>query len=354
MKNKIIPQFEPRVRFKYVRHVAKQLASGWLGYGDTSRGVEDIFNKMIYKGRYNRLTTSGTIALMIAIKALNLPEKSTILFPSYTFLAGANAARFLGYNIKLIDIKEDTLCMNPNKIEFTDNVSAVMFVNHNGYVGNDLNEIYSMCFKNNIPLIEDSSQGFGILNCGRVGDISVLSFSVPKLITSGQGGLISTNNINYFQKIEEILDHGGNNWRKTQIHSENGVNFKFNDILSSYLYAQLLDSADIFGNKVRIFNEYRKYIKLIDYDQEYTWMVLYRTKKSTEIIYNLRKNNIQAVRYYRPINENPIYKTNEEFPIAKKVYDEIIYLPSSLKLKNKDIKRICEIINRVENVSSNK
>jgi len=348
---KYIPQFEPQIKFNYVMNINKQIFTGWLGPGNMCKLVEQYFTKKILINRYNRLTTSGTTALLIAIKSLDLPKNSTIAFPAYTFLAGANAAKFLRYKVKLIDIKENTLSMNPDSLaKIINKIDAVIFVNHNGYGNTDLYKIHQLCFKNNIPLIEDSSQALGIPEAGLTGDISIISFSVPKIITSGQGGLISTNNINYYNKIKEIIDHGDNNWRKLKLHIRDGVNFKFNDILASYLYAQLKDFKYIKRKKEKIFNEYRKYIKLIDFNYKFTWMVLYKTKYAKKIIKELRKNNIQAVKYYRPLYHNPIYNgTKTKYPIAEKVYNETIYLPSSLNLTKKQIKKICNVINRIEN-----
>jgi len=191
-KDKFIPQFEPRIKFKYCWDVFRQMRSGWVGDGETVKSFESMLQQIVGVD-FAYSTTSGTTALMLAIKALELPIGSTILFPAYTFIAGANAARFLGYNIRLVDIKEDTLSIDPSKMKIDDNVSAVMFVNHNGYHGGDLQKIKDTCVTHGIKLIEDASQCLGIPGNFHTGDVSVVSFSVPKLITTGQGGAVFTN-----------------------------------------------------------------------------------------------------------------------------------------------------------------
>lgn len=354
---RFIPQFEPSIKKEYAEFVSKQIQTGIVG----SHKITEEFEKKVsnlFGCDYGISTTSGTVALMMAIESLELLKCSTILFPAYTFLAGANACKFLGYNVRLVDIKEDTLSIDPEQlIEILDEIKeyegmslerrvTVMFVNHNGYHGEDLQEIKNICKKYNIKLIEDAAQSLGI-SYDIVGDVATTSFSVPKLITTGQGGMVLTNNQEIYKKCLQIRDHG-DNWRQDRIHNNLGVNFKFNDILASFGMAQLNKIGEILLQRKIIFQEYRKYINLIDYGYESNWMVIYRSKKVQEIIKKLEENNIKAVQYYRPINQNPIYQTEKTFPIAEKVYNEIVYLPSSLNLTKEEIKRICEIIKDVE------
>ena len=345
--NKFIPQFEPRVKFKYCWDVFKQMRSGWVGDGSTVQEFEQRL-KECADVKYAHTTTSGTVALMLAIESLGLPKGSTILFPAYTFISGANAARFLGYNIKLVDIKEDTLSMDPSKVEITEDISAIIFINHNGYCGPDLDKIKQICQENDLKMIEDSSQCLGIKGNFNTGDISVASFSVPKLITTGQGGAVFTNDEQISEKIWRLRNHG-EEWRKEKIHNHLGVNFKFDEIHAAYGLSQLKDFEDILKTKKRIFDHYRKRIQVHDFGYDFNWMVMYRDKKERidEIIKGLKRNDIQALRYYRPINWNPPYHycgKKGTYPIAEKVYDEYVYLPSSLVLAKRDIDRICDII----------
>jgi len=347
---KFIPQYQPEVRLRYIYDVAKQMYSGWVGTGKATDLFEDKI-KEITGAKYAVSTTSGTTALILAIESLNLKKGSTILFPSYTFLAGANAARFMGYNIRLVDIKEDTLCMNPDLIKVTEDVSCIMFVNHNGYVGVDAMIIRSICDKHSIPMIEDSSQCIGIPTAGRTGDVGVFSFSVPKLVTTGQGGVLFTNREDISIKARQVRDHG-DNWRQSKLHDYMGVNFKFNDILAAYGLSQLNILNDLVSKRGNILKEYDGYIDLWlnGFPDIYrsTWMATYRTKHAKEIMFYLKDMNIQATQYYKPVSWNKPYETNEKFPVTEKVYNELLYLPSSLNLKNYQIEMICDCILEVE------
>lgn len=361
--SKFIPQFEPQIRLKDIWAVVKQMRSGWVGPSRTTRDFEIVLSRLTDSEVIS--TTSGTTALIMAIESLELPKGSTILFPAYTFLAGANAARFLGYKIKLIDVDYSTLCMNPSRVESalknsaSIQISCVMFVNHNAYVGEDIEKIKQLCDIYNVKMIEDTSQALGVrtplynsdgirTDDALVGDVGVLSFSVPKIITTGQGGAVYTQNEKLATKLLQIRDHG-DNWRTTKVHDQLGVNFKFNDILAAYGLSQLKDLDKLLEKRKQIFDWYRKHIDLIDYGYDSTWMAIYRSQKSRELILKLKENDIQAVQHYKPIHWNAPYKTKKGmFRTAEKLFYELVYLPSSLTLKKGQVNKIAKIVKEME------
>jgi len=349
---KEIKQFQPIRRFKDAWAVFKTIRKGNLGPGKVCSQLEEEIKKLT-GAKYCFTTTSGTVGLMMAIESLDLPKGSTILFPAYTFLAGANAARFLGYKIKLIDINPYTLCLDPDKLKWNKNIGCVIFVSHNGYSGSGIQLTRQFCYDNNIPMIEDSCQSIGIRWAGMVGNVGIFSFSVPKLITGGQGGAVITNSDKIAKRLEQIRDHGGN-WRKDRTHKYIGVNFRYNDIQASYVLSQLKDIKSLLKKRWQIFYNYHingitphrfsPYTEI----KESGWMVIYKSKKADKIIEELSKNGIQAVKYYKSINENPPYKTKEKFSDAKQISKELTYLPSSLNLTKRQIRKICNIIKKVE------
>jgi len=353
---RFIPQYEPIIEKDYADCVHDQIMSGWLGPGQAVSAFENKICE-ITGTKYAIATTSGTTALYVSILATTKKDEH-IYFPDYTFIAGANAARICDRRVELIDIKENTLCMDPEIL--SDNLKhrrgcpgGVIFVNHNGYVDSDRYDIKEICIGYGITMIEDSSQSLGIWDCsglhaGRLGDVGIFSFSVPKLVTTGQGGCIITDNENIAIECRRLIDQGGE-WRKTKVHECVGGNFKFNDILASYGLAQLERIDDLLQRREQIFDWYREHISIVDFGYESTWMVLYRTKKAKEIIDKLKENNIQATQFYNPIHKNPPYIVEDPiFPCATKVSKEIVYLPSSLNLTKEEINLICDIIKSIE------
>lgn len=338
-----IPQYEPLIAESYADAVRDQILSGWVGPSKTTVAFEEKICE-ITGAKYCVSTTSGTVALMMAVFALDLRKGSKILFPAYTFLAGANAAKLSGHEVQFVDIRLETLSMNPKLLLDIDDAAAVIFVNHNAYVGEDVQKIKDKCHERGIPMIEDSAQALGMPNAGRIGDMGIFSFSVPKIVTTGQGGAVITDNSDLYDKLIRIRDHGGD-WRKTRLHRALGVNFKFNDILASFGLEQLKGFDCLVECRNNVFDHYRKHIKLVDFGYRSTWMAIYESKNPDKIIDALKENEIQAVKYYRTINKNPLYESNDKFPVADHVAESHVYLPSSLGLKENQIDRICKIIN---------
>jgi len=105
---------------------------------------------------------------------------------------------------------------------------------------------------------------------------------------------------------------------------------------------------DVLSKKKKIFDWYRDRIEIYDFGYDITWMVLYKDNKEKidNIIFNLKQNSVQSLRYYKPINWNPPYSDSPigSFPVSEKVYDEILYIPSSLVLTQRDVDKICKII----------
>lgn len=340
-----IPQFSPQVRLKDIDAVQQQMLSGWVGPAKTTVAMEDKI-KQLTGAKHCISTTSGTTAIMLALQGLNLPKGCTILFPAYTFLAGANACRMLGYKVQLVDIKLQTLCMSPTLVEHAleeRDIACVMFVNHNGYVGEDVCVIKSLCDKYQVPMFEDSSQALGMPMAGRTGKVGVFSFSVPKLITTGQGGVVITDDDDVADICLAVRDHG-NNWRATKIHERIGGNFKFNDILAAYGLSQLQNMDQLLTQRKVVFDRYRSYLKIYDYGYDSTWMVLYDSDRAKDVIAALVAEDIQATQYYRPVNHNPPYKTGDNYPAAEYISNRVIYLPSSLSLTQEQIDKICQIV----------
>lgn len=349
----MIKQFEPLCRRKDARAVYKTIRKGCLGPGSECLLLEEEIKKLT-GAKYCFTTTSGTVGLIMAIESLDLPKGSTILFPSYTFLAGCNAARFMGYKVQLVDVNPYTLCMDVNKLKFNKNVSCVIFVNHNAYRGEDINIVKQFCCLHNIPMIEDSCQSIGMPLAGKTGNVGVFSFSVPKLITGGQGGAVVTDDDDVAKRLGQIRDHG-DDWRKDRLHKHIGVNFRYNDIQASYVLSQLKDIKVLLEKRWQIFNNYYNNgvtpLRFTPYtmEKESLWMVIYKTQYPNTIIEKLKERGVQAVKYYRCISDNPTYKTRTKFPNAEESANQLIYLPSSLNLKKRDIKKICKIIKKVEN-----
>jgi len=336
----MIPQFEPLIKEKWAEAVKQQILSGWIGNGPTVKKLEEKLAEYI-GCKHVICCSSGSIALMAAIKALDLPINATIATPGYSFCAAGKVVEFLGYQNNLLDIKIYDLCMDPF---FTYENDVSIYIQHNGKLGN-LHDCKSRY------IISDCAQGLGIFynnkHLGTTVDIGTCSFSVPKIISGGQGGFCFTNKDIYAYKLREIIDQGSNTWREDGIHHSIGTNLKFNDISASYVLVQLEEINELLELRNNIHNRYLYNDIKIDHDPELNgqslWMPIYRTKKAQELKKYLAKYDIQAKMYYKP---NRIHFNEKILLYSEQAYYECLYLPGSLTLTNENINYICDIIHK--------
>jgi perosamine synthetase len=180
------------------------------------------------------MTTSGTTAIMAALLALGVKKDDEVIVPNYTMIATANAVRALGAVVKLVDVNAETFTLDLEtvKASVTHKTKVVIHVSLNNR-STQLQDIVNYCHSQNILVLEDAAQSLGTrLNgqhYGTFGDIACFSLSTPKIISTGQGGFVVTNNDDLASHVFKIKNFG----RKSggiEEYSEFGLNFKFTDL----------------------------------------------------------------------------------------------------------------------------
>lgn len=351
----MINQFEPQIRKEYAQAVYDQIMTGWIGCGQAVSEFEDIFRHYVVIP-HAIATTSGTSSLLTALYALEIGPGDEVIVSDYSFIAAVNCVRFLGAYPRLVDIRKETLCMDPDKIEslINKNTKAIIFINHNGYVGEDVYKVKDICRKHRIYMIEDSACGVGQWykgkHAGTIGDIGCFSFAVPKILNTGQGGMIVTKYLKYYGRCKEIVDQGSLSWRKNGLHKFIGVNFKFNGILASFGLAQFKILDELLENRYKIFSWYvDNGINLYYFDVDKKtgpWMNIYLSDNAKVLREELIKEGIESKLLYKPAHVSLGRCGEAEFPITEEIYEKALYLPSSLSLTKKDVDRICKIIKK--------
>jgi perosamine synthetase len=345
-----IPLAEPWIGPDCAQAVGKQVASGFLGPGETT----STFAKRLASltGTLHSIpTTSGTIALTVAAKALDLKPGDEIIVPAYGVISTINAFASFDYAPRLVDIDPATACIDPAALaaRLTARTKAVCFVNFAGHTGASLVDVAKFCRAKGLPLIEDAACAFGHRHEGKsaggFGTIGCLSFSVPKIVTTGQGGAVVTDNKVLADRAQAFIDHGDLEWRRTNLNREIGTNLRFNDVLASLGLAQLDTLAD------RLSRKRQSYFALREELDGYLYAVPGREAPLHNIVFSddpaalvdkLREQDIGAAVQYRFLAEHPPYAQlgDGDFLGARSWGRTAVYLPFGLAMSEDDAHRV--------------
>src|SRR3989344_734401 len=345
---------QPLIDPSYADSVRQQILSTYLGPGPTTQEFASYLASYT-ASRYCLLTTSGTVALSVAGYALGLRPGDEILIPAYGVISTINAFTSFGLKPKLVDIDLQTGCMSPTELKkrISSKTRAVCFVDFSGYTGSNLVEISQFCQDNNLPLIEDAACALGHhfngKSAGTFGTIGTFSFSVPKIVTTGQGGALVTKSKKYFKNAQNFIDNGDSNWRKTNTVRGIGNNLRFNDILASFGLVQLKDIKQRISLKSNVYKILRRSLSSKIFKVADTTPPLHNivfTHKPNALIEYLKKNGIEAIRQYRTLSQHPIYThlADTEFPNADFWTKYTVYLPFGLSLTENDAHYLVDVL----------
>ena len=309
-------------------------------------------------------TSSGTTALFFAIKSLNIGKGDEIIVPALTFTATAEAIVQAGATPVFVDIKEDTLLIDPKKIikKISKKTKAIIGVHLYG-LPVDINEIKKTCKDKKIYFIEDAAQAHGSsynnLPIGSFGDIACFSFMAAKNLSGpGDGGCIVTNN----KKIKDYILLLRNHGRKSKNeHIITGYSGRLDNLKAAILHKKLKHLRKWNKRREDISKIYREKIGggLIRFQfipsnrtSSYCNFIIRVAKKRDEIVSLLRKKGVMAaVHYPKPLHIQKVYSLLKykkgDFPVAEKVCNELISLPMNPFLEDKEIIDICNKVNQV-------
>ena len=216
-----------------------------------------------------------------------------------------------------------------------------------------MDELKEIAEKFNIKIIEDAAQALGskykTKYLGSLGDAGAFSLSPPKIITMGQGGVVTTNNFEVFNKIRSLKDQG--RYDKSDNHPIIGYNFKLTDYQAALGNSQFVKLKNRLKKTRQIHNWYRKllknkHVKIPQTRSEtHLWHFDILVNRRVELIKHLEENSIQTRPFYKPLNEHLPFKTKKKFPITDKISNSGLFLPSSSDLKYSQIQYICEKVN---------
>jgi perosamine synthetase len=345
---------EPWLPAQYGDVLREQFLSGFIGPGRATDSFAGNVAELAGRAKCV-LTTSGTIALSVAAKALALRPGDEILVPAYGVISTVNAFASIGLRPKLVDIDRRTGCMSVDLIEasISVNTRAVCFVNFSGYTGDNLVAAAALCRRRNLPLIEDAACAMGHrhnkCSAGAFGTVGTYSFSVPKIVTTGQGGAVLMDDPAIYERAAAFIDHGDLNWRRTNLNNGIGTNLRFTDLQATLGLCQMRDMAPRLERRRQSFAILQSglgpYLYRVPGDEAPLHNIVF-AREADRLVAALKQLGIGAVRQYRTISQHPAYSElgDRPFPNADYWTDRAVYLPFGIGLTAEDAERIVEAV----------
>ncbi|MFA6924567.1 MAG: DegT/DnrJ/EryC1/StrS family aminotransferase [Bacteroidales bacterium] len=370
MSNKFIPVCEPFLNGNEEKYVLDALQTGWISSaGKYIPAFEEKFAEYIGV-KHAIAVTNGTTALHLALVALGIKNDDEVIIPNFTMIASAFAVCYTGAKPVFVDAEPITWNIDTNLIKekITKNTKAIMPVHIWGHPCN-MNPIIEIAKKYNLKIIEDAAESHGAtynnIKCGALSDISCFSFFANKIITTGEGGMVLTNNddlaekCRYYKNLCFPLD-GKRNYQ----HNHIGFNYRMSNIIAAIGLAQV-EKIDYYIEKRRTNNElYKKNLsdtpELIfqpeeSYAKNVYWMnsvVLNKEKTKIDrdtLVFKLKEKGVDTRLFFTGMNKQISLKEygcirDNDYPVSDYLTQNGFYLPSSSHLNEEDIAYICGVI----------
>lgn len=366
---KKIPWWQPQVTKQDYPFIKKALDNNFVNEGPLTTQFENEIKKILGV-KYAFATTSGTVAIFLALKGLGIKAGDEVLVPDITFIATANAVDLCSATPILVDVDPQTLNISPEAIlkSITPKTKAILPVHVSGRPAN-MDEILKIAKDHKLFVVEDAAEAFTSKYknkfLGTLGDAGCFSFSPNKTISTGQGGMIVTNSDELASKIRPLKDQG-RPFRGTggdDLHNTIGYNFKFTDLQAGMGLGQL---KHLEKRTARMRRNHELYVQNLSALKD---IKIFRADLKngelpqwTDILVNppssdfgvakrdaldayLRENNIECRRYWHPLHRQLAYKMpDDNFPNSTTLSPRALWLPSAFTLTDKDILRVCNKI----------
>lgn len=371
----MIPICKPWLPGKEKEYVINAIDTNWISSsGDYIEKFEKKFAGFC-GNKYGVSCSSGLGALHLVCSALGLKKCDEVIVPTFTMAASINAIIFTGAKPVLVDADKGSYCIDVKKIEerITKNTRAIMPVHIYGHPC-DMEEIMKLAKKYNLYVIEDAAEGHGAEYKGRkvgsIGDVGCFSFYANKILTTGEGGMCTTNNKDIAVKIKRLRNHAFDLPRF--IHNEIGFNYRLTNIQAAIGLAQVENANMLVEARRSIGMRYNKRLKGIkglilpiekSCVKNVYWMygiVLTDEVKYSkeEVMQKLKDLGVETRSFFIPMHKQPAYinKVVENvpdckgsFPISDKISQRGFYVPSFSNISDKEIEYICKSLEDILN-----
>ena len=362
-----IPLVKPSITEKEISYVNDAIKNGWgVNKNIYIEKFEKSFTDKIGT-KYGVSTSSCTGALHLGLAAIGIKKGDEIIVPESTWIASVSPIVHLGAKPVFVDILEESWCINPRLVEnaITSKTKAIICVHLYGNLC-ELDQLKKISQKYKIPLIEDSAEAFGSYyskrHVGTFGTFGVFSFHGSKTISTGEGGMLVTDDKKIYEKVKILNDHGINRKSDKQYFpSELGYKFKMSNIQAAMGLAQVERSEEILKKKIKIMQFYKDYFssnRSISFNIENNgnknsyWMptAIFRNQKDfcvSNLIKEFQLQNIDARSFFWPLSSLSFFKENKENKISRDIPKRALNLPSFFDIRDDQLLKICRILESV-------
>lgn len=382
VRNNYLPYGHQWIDESDVGEVIKVLKSDWLTQGPKVKEFEEAVAKYC-KVRYSVAFSSGTAALHGAAYASGLKKGDEAICTPMTFAASSNCVLYVGGNVKFADIKPDTYNINPDEIKkkITDKTKVIVPVDYAGQPC-DIDEINKIAEENNLTVIEDASHAIGAeyknKKIGRLSDLSIFSFHPVKHITTGEGGMVLTNNEDFYEELLLFRTHGITKNKKKMEKYEGdwyyemqklGYNYRITDLQCVLGISQFKKIDRFIKRRREIVKEYNNEFEklaalIIPYEKPdvksayHLYMLQLKLEKlkgnRKQIFDAIRAENIGVHVHYIPIHLQPYYRKEfgfkkGDFPITEKYYERCLTIPLFPMMSDDDVFDVISAVKKVIN-----
>ena len=357
-----IPIYKPNLNGNEKKYVNECLDSTWI----SSKGeFINKFEKAVcnyVSMNHATAVCNGTVALHLALVTLGIGEGDEVIVPSFTYIASVSSIVYTGAKPVFVDSLEDTWQLDPEDVKrkLTDKTKAIMAVHIYGYPC-DMDELLKISRDNHIFLIEDCAEALGSKYngkfCGTFGDIATLSFYGNKTLTTGEGGMVLTNDETLYDRAYHFKMHGLAKHREYW-HDVIGYNYRMTNICAAIGLAQLETINDRINKKRELIKWYIDCLEdlPISYQVEKknifdTYWMFTVIVESPEIRENLRefldRNGIETRPSFYPVHTMPMFSYKfQKLPVAEKIGWCGVNLPSFPTLTFDEVREICTLIHK--------
>lgn len=355
----MIPVFEPWLSEQVRRYVLDCVESGWISsLGEYVPRFERAFSRFCGTA-YGVATANGTTALHLALATLGIGPGDEVLVPDLTFVATANAVRYTGATPVLVDVDPATWGMDPDQArrKLTPRAKAILPVHLYGHPV-DVDPLLDLARRYGLWVVEDAAEAHGARYKGRrvggLGHLGCFSFYGNKIVTTGEGGMVVTDDPALAEQLAFLRDHAMDPKRR-YYHPTVGFNYRMTNIQAAIGCAQLETIDEILDRRRRIAEAYTRGLKGIpglglqpraDWAEPVCWMASVLIEEGFgrdrgEVIAGLRERGVDSRPFFVPLHELPPYRAEARYPVAEALGRQGLNLPSGTRLTPEAIQTVC-------------